>query len=128
MSPEELAGRVEAADDPEQAYEIYAAQPLEVRRSAYGLLSTASGLSLWEVQLSRYKARHAMTPEQREVIAFAEAIIRDAGSGGPDCGYDLLTRLEELRSKARGAFGREEAAELFATLGPPDPSPDGAPG
>ncbi len=84
MTPEELAERIKASADPEQAYELMAAQPMRARQAAHHALPLASRLALWEVQFDRFA--------EDEVLRSAWAPI--------------LGHRPELRSRAAADAGR----------------------
>ncbi len=127
MTPEELAERIKASAGPEQAYDLMAAQPMRVRQAAHHALPLASRLALWEVQIDRFAEQNAgdlkTAPKQREAIAFAKTVIRQARNGGIDPASELPVKLEEMRVLAQEAFDARTAIRLFATLGPPEEPP-----
>jgi uncharacterized membrane protein len=97
-------------------YPEFAAQPMVIRHAIYGRLSQSQRAGLWQEHLSRYRSAHpnltgAQSAALEQVLALIPAVFGSADG-------TVSSRLDRAKSAAIAAFGRREAAAVFATLGP----------
>jgi hypothetical protein len=106
-----------------QTYAEFSDFTLTYRRAIYQELTPETRAQLWTDHLARYLEVHPdLSPEQQRIIADAQEVIgrpdpREPGRPMPPA---LHSRLDDMRRRAVEAFGRDEARDLLATLGPPE--------
>lgn len=100
-----------------QDYDGVIAQPINYRLAIYAHLSPEVRSQLWSEQLRRYTAQHPeLTSPQRQVLDTALAFTANAANFAP--GAPINTdQHRTLQQQATTAFGRDQAARLFAVLG-----------
>ncbi|WP_328498792.1 bacteriocin fulvocin C-related protein [Streptomyces sp. NBC_00414] len=123
--------RIWAQKHPHQLPRDYAEfirYPEAFRRAAYQQLSPADRAALWREQWKRYRATHDLAADQIRVLDGCQAILDDASvfaapfTAPASDRPAVHKRLEELRTSAIRAFGRDDAHGLFASLGPQEPT------
>ncbi|WP_405864604.1 bacteriocin fulvocin C-related protein [Streptomyces sp. NBC_00005] len=98
-------------------YSDVTALPLAHRRAVHAALPPAARSRLWVEHIDRFRAAHTdLTPRQGRVIDRA----RSAASDPATFQRRPLARPQhsDLTESAIAAFGKEEAVQLLATLGP----------
>lgn len=110
-----------------QDYDGITAHPVNYRKAMYPHLSAEVRSALWSEQIRRYTAGHPdLTPAQTRVLDTATAFAADAANFAPGAPIDD-DRQQEFKRQADTAFGRNQAARLFAVLGADVASSEAAP-
>lgn len=92
--------------------------PMAYRRAALRHLDASAQASLWLEHLRAMRGAHQYTREQQLLIDEAERLLTEGLLARPDdIGRPILDRFE---ARVRQAFPRQEATDLFVTLGPPE--------
>ncbi|WP_372452760.1 bacteriocin fulvocin C-related protein [Pseudonocardia nigra] len=108
---------------PPTTYDEFSTYPPDYRREIYQKLQPAKRSEFWTEQLQRYQSSHAnLSALQREILGDALRIASDPAVFDPTTSQNSATEVQSLGIRAREAFGTSEAANLFATLGPPSPT------
>lgn len=108
------------ADRLPQNYDDLVSHPLDYRRAIYQELAPAVRSSLWVEHLRRYRQEHPnLSTAQNEVLDSASKMMAHESNFVAGSGLSA-ERYSQFRSAAQDAFGHEEAARIFATLGPSD--------
>lgn len=117
------AWAVEHVTELPRDYDSFVELPLSHRKAVYSRLAAEERQSLWHTQWDAALSREDLTDDQRAVILEAIQVMT------PDT-FALLERkrgwryqqaLEQVRAleaRALAAFGKKEAGELFAQIGP----------
>jgi hypothetical protein len=106
-----------------ETYADFAAYPTAYRRVIYAELQAETRSSLWIAHLDHSRAaRSHLTAQQRMVL---DQVTRIAGdprtfTSNRDTGTDK--QFTKLADSAIAAFGRTEARDILATLGPAKPT------
>lgn len=106
-----------------QTYDDIVGYSMAYRRAIYTELSPTVRSQLWVEQLNRYRIEHPqLSADQATAIDRAVTILASESTFAvePADRSDLDQKIEEHKELAIGAFGRDEAHDLFATLGPAD--------
>lgn len=133
MKPPESGGEQGGSEDPyswveanrdhlPQAYDDFAGHSMAYRRAIYTELSPAARSQLWVDQLNRYRNAHPqLSADQITVIDQAVEVLSRESTFSREAagGSELDQAIEQHRESAIAAFGRDEAADLFARLGGP---------
>jgi hypothetical protein len=100
-------------------YDQIGTYPIAYRKAILAKLQPGQVSKLWIEQLARYRDAHkSMTAAQSKVLNDGIALLdRLAAAADPDA---LHADLETFTAAAKSAFGEDEAATLFAQLGPAD--------
>ena len=106
-----------------QSYDDFAGHSMPYRRAIYTELPPAVRSQLWVDQLNRFRSVHPqLSADQTAVIDDAIVILSGESAFEPANRSGLEQIIEQHRESAIAAFGRNEANDLFGTLGPPDES------
>lgn len=96
--------------------------PALYRRAIMTSLTPADRARVWRDQFQAYLAAHpALTPDQREVVLRAQALITPEAFQ-PPLSADLQARIQGAFDDATRLLPGQAAKELFVTLGPKEPT------
>lgn len=99
-------------------FDALTAYPVRYRRAVHHELSPEARTSLWMEHLDRYRRSRRLTRAQTDVIARAEDLLQHQAVLTLPAA-DRNASLQDLKSEAVTAFGRQEAGLLLAVLGTP---------
>ncbi|WP_336216832.1 bacteriocin fulvocin C-related protein [Nonomuraea sp. LPB2021202275-12-8] len=107
-----------------QRYNEFITHDMTHRRAIYQALTPSTRRQLWLAQLSQYRSTHAnLTPEQDRILTVAEHLLADKGALADSSTVDFAQKIKSLGEEAIAVFGKQEAGNLLAQLGPPDAAP-----
>ncbi|MFI7642922.1 bacteriocin fulvocin C-related protein [Nonomuraea sp. NPDC049400] len=101
-------------------YRVFSAHDMPHRKAIYAELPPSKKGSLWREHLESYRHNHAgLTAQQHQAIDQALQVVRDESTFADVGTAAVQKRIEDVKAIVLSAFGRDEAALLIATLGPP---------
>ena len=120
-SADRRAAHVWIAENPDKmprTYDEIIRFPHAYRVEIYDHLQPYEQSALWHEQIARYRAKHAITPEQQAIFERAlKEVSPEAFAKPPPVDGNALIR------DAAKAFGRRLAWALFGQIGPEDADP-----
>jgi hypothetical protein len=125
MKHGEIAAWVEAHRDslPQTLAEL-SEFPIAFRKVIVNMVSPELRTSLWREHLGTFIGpQSALSPEQQELVRDAQDQLPEL-FGGSQANFE--TRAKALEDRMRLLITPQQAAQIFGTLGPPEP-PEGLP-
>lgn len=110
-----------AKDDLPQTYEAFSRYALDYRREIYRALPVDTRARLWREHLKRYRTAHpSLSALQKQALARAESFIANDLAFDPSWVRQPEQQQAErqLRRDVITSFGKAEAYQIVATLGP----------
>jgi hypothetical protein len=113
-------------DEMLQKYREISALPMDKRRRAFSNASPNGRSDFMRTHLALYLPTHPdLNEEQKEVILEGISFLTpELYTDSPDRKAKVAELLRDFESRIRAVFSHEEATNIFATLGPPEPQND----
>lgn len=130
--PDTPANSVNPQDDSLQKYIDISALPMPKRKVEFRKASPQGKSDLWRIHFSVYLAKHmGLSEGQKQVILDGLALLTPELFESPLSNPDEKVTLKKFKTRIHDLFSRDQAAEIFATLGGPEPpisrsNPEGA--
>ena len=121
LRPEEIRAWVDAhRNELPQTLDALATFPIPFRKAIVNAVSSEQRISFWREHLSSFVGPDTdLTTEQRTLVCDALDMLPDIFGGSR---VDGQARVRALEGRMRELLTREQAARMFGTLGPPEPS------
>jgi len=96
--------------------------PAQYRRAILTELDPAGRSSVWRSQFARYLEAHPQLTAEQVAVVREAMDVASPEAFAPPVSADVKARVGKIFARATALLGKQDAAELFVTLGPKTPA------